>query len=386
MSGSETYLEAFAEVGVLCLGDVMLDRFVYGRVARVSQEAPIPILRSERRQTMLGGAGNVGRNIQALAGRAVLIGLVGDDAAAGELRDLADGTEGLDLALVVDPARPTTLKTRYGAAGQQLIRIDEESTAPANPAAVEALLTRFATALPDCDVVIISDYAKGCLTDAVLRFAIEQATAAGKPVLVDPKRADLGAYAGATVLKPNRAELAAATGLTCDSDEEIVTAARQLLDNLDVAAVLASRSEQGLSLIPRDGAPLHLPAFARQVYDVSGAGDTVVATAAIALGAGADLATATELASHAGSNCRRQGGHRRGDPGRTGGRAEAGGFLQCRGHGDGPAGGTGQGATLARRWLQGRLHQRLLRSAASGPCRPAGRRQGPLRPADRRHQ
>ncbi len=302
-SGQElqNYLEAFKKVRIVCLGDVMLDRFVYGRVSRISQEAPIPILEAERMEAMLGGAGNVARNVQALGGLVTLVGLIGNDTAAAEIRHLSADVPGLTLALVVDETRPTTLKIRYGAAGQQLLRVDEENANEVSAAASQALLDAYDAALLDCDVVVLSDYAKGCFSDAVLSTAIERARQLEKPIIADPKRADLSIYAGVTVLKPNRSELAAAVGKTCDSDEEITAAAHDLLGRIDLQAILVSRSEQGMSLIARDDVPLHLPALARQVYDVSGAGDTVVATAAMALGAGASLPEATRLASHAGS-------------------------------------------------------------------------------------
>jgi D-beta-D-heptose 7-phosphate kinase/D-beta-D-heptose 1-phosphate adenosyltransferase len=302
-SGSDLpgYLETFAKVRVLCLGDIMLDRFVYGHVDRVSQEAPIPIMQSERQEVMLGGAGNVARNVQALGGQVTLVGLAGDDPAGEQVRNLAADITNLNLALVVDGDRPTTLKTRYIAAGQQLLRVDEENGADVSPALEAALLDAYADALPDCEVVILSDYAKGCFTDHVLTQAIELARNINKPVIADPKRLTMADYAGITMLKPNRNELAAATGLPCESDAEVAAAAAGLLQETAITALLVSRSEHGMSLITKDAPPLHLPALARQVFDVSGAGDTVVATAAMALGAGASLAQATLLASHAGS-------------------------------------------------------------------------------------
>jgi len=295
------YLETFAKVRILCLGDIMLDRFVYGHVDRVSQEAPIPIMRSERQEAMLGGAGNVARNVQALGGHVTLVGLVGDDQAGEQVRNLAADIANLDLTLIVDDNRPTTLKTRYLAAGQQLLRVDEENRSYVSPALEAALLDAYADALPDCDLVILSDYAKGCFTDHVLAQAIELARNINKPIIADPKRLNMADYAGITMLKPNRTELAAAIGLPCESDEQVTAAAGVVLQDANITALLVSRSEHGISLVTKDAPPLHLPALARQVFDVSGAGDTVVATAAMALAAGASLAQATTLASHAGS-------------------------------------------------------------------------------------
>ena len=294
------YLEGFARARVLCLGDVMLDRYVLGAVERISAEAPIPIMRVSHEEAELGGAGNVARNVAALGARAELIAVVGADDAGGEIERLIDAAGQLDGRLVVDRGRPTTVKRRYVAAGQQLLRADHESlTAVAGPAEAE-LAAAFRAALPAADVVVLSDYGKGALTDRLLGVVIGEARAAGKPVVADPKRVDFAAYAGASLLKPNVAELAAAAGAPCGSDAEIEAAARRLAKAAAIDAMLVSRSERGLSLVPAEGDAVHLPAQAREVFDVSGAGDTVVATMAVALAAGADRIAAARLANLAG--------------------------------------------------------------------------------------
>ncbi len=284
---------------VLCLGDVILDRYVYGEVSRVSPEAPVPVLEVRHEEEMLGGAGNVVANITALGADSVLVGLVGEDVSAARIAELA-AESGLDSRLVTVATRPTPEKSRFIANRQQLLRTDDESREPVDGAVAAALLEKFEAALADCDVVVLSDYGKGVLSDAVLGPAIRAARAAGKPVIVDPKRDDWRAYAGASLITPNRAELAAATRAATGSDDEVVAAARLALEAASVEALVVTRSEAGISLVPRDGAPVHLQTRAREVYDVSGAGDSVVAALAVALAAGGSLAQAAALANLAG--------------------------------------------------------------------------------------
>jgi len=295
-----SYIDDFADRRVLCVGDVMLDRFVYGAVDRVSAEAPIPIVRVEQASAMLGGAGNVARNVAGLGADAVLVTILGQDEAARQVKEQAEAASGLTLRAVSVDGRPTTVKTRYVANGQQLLRADEETTAPIADASANRLLALFDQALPDCDVVVLSDYLKGALTDAVLREVIARARRTGKPVIADPKRDDVAAYAGATMLTPNRAELARITGRTCVEDAEVEDAARALAAKHRIDAVLVTRSERGVSLVPADGMCVHLPARALEVFDVSGAGDTVAATLAVALAAGANAEAAARLANLAG--------------------------------------------------------------------------------------
>lgn len=299
-SALHNLIDTLAGGRVACLGDVMLDRFTYGAVSRVSPEAPIPVLRIDREAEMLGGAGNVARNLAALGVETVLIAAVGDDAAGRAVAELAASEANIAARLIVEAGRPTTLKTRYVADGQQLLRADAETTAAPSAATVAALLAALDAALETADVLVLSDYAKGVLCDAVLAAAIRKATAAGVPVVADPKRRDIAAYAGVTLLKPNVAELAAAAGLACDDDAGVAAAAAALLAGEDIAAMLVSRSGAGVSLVTAEGVATHLPADAREVFDVSGAGDTVVATAAAALAAGADLEQAARLANLAG--------------------------------------------------------------------------------------
>ena len=292
-------LEAFGRARVLVLGDVMLDQYVYGTVERMSPEAPIPILTIQSERSMAGGAGNVARNIAALGARAVLIGLIGADEAGQALRAQLAAEPGLDARLIEDRERPTTRKTRFVAGRQQLLRADAEVTAPAAPAAVAALLAAVEQALPMVDIVVLSDYAKGVLGDAVLTAVINLARSAGKPVLADPKSRDFSRYRGVTLLTPNRVEAAAATHIACRDDAETVEAACRIVADAGVANVLITRGEQGMTLVAGAAPPLHLAAQAREVFDVSGAGDTVMAVLAVACASGASLVEAAELANAA---------------------------------------------------------------------------------------
>ncbi len=297
MSQDQVLVERFPEARVLVLGDVMLDRYVHGRVERMSPEAPAPVLRLARSTAMAGGAGNVARNIAALGGKALLIGLVGEDAAGRELAAMLGEQHNVTARLIVDPGRPTTVKTRFVAERQQLLRVDDESAAPAAGESAAGLIAALKAALGSVDIVLFSDYAKGVLADETLQRAAAMVRNAGKRLIVDPKSRDLSRYAGADLLTPNRGELAAATGISGEDDEAVVAAARRAIESAGVAAVLATRSERGMTLVERDGEPLHLPAEAREVFDVSGAGDTVIATLATALAVGADLAQAARVAN-----------------------------------------------------------------------------------------
>ena len=290
-----------AEVRVLAVGDVMLDRFVYGAVERISPEAPVPVLRIEREQAMLGGVGNVVRNLRAQAASVCLVSLVGRDEAAREVKGLLRDDVEIESHLLEEDGRPTTIKTRYIAGGQQMLRADRELVHAVTAALEEEVVARAVADLGLAQALVLSDYGKGVLTERVVRRLIAAARPRSVPVIVDPKGTEYGRYGGATVVTPNRRELAEATGLPTASDAEVVAAARTLIERTGVEAVLVTRSQDGMTLLRADvpGVPLHLPATAREVYDVSGAGDTVVATVAAALAAGIDLESACRLANAA---------------------------------------------------------------------------------------
>jgi D-beta-D-heptose 7-phosphate kinase/D-beta-D-heptose 1-phosphate adenosyltransferase len=280
---------------VLCVGDVMLDHYVYGDVERVSPEAPIPVLAVERETRTLGGAGNVLRNLEALGAAACFVSVVGDDPAGIEIRRLIP--PGVEAHVLVERERMTTMKTRYVAAHQQLLRADRETVRPLGQHLREDLLRLVADALDEHRVVIVSDYAKGVLAGDVAGAIIRTARDAARIVVVDPKDRDWSRYAGATVLKPNRRELAAATGMAVETETEIVAAARRALERHGFEALLVSRSEDGVLLVEANGAVHGFATEAREVFDVSGAGDTMVATLAAALAAGASLPEAARLAN-----------------------------------------------------------------------------------------
>ena len=294
-------IDRFAGCTVLVLGDVMLDTYVYGHVERVSPEAPIPVLRIDNRREMLGGAGNVARNVAALGARVILVGVAGEDEAGHSIAtQLAEADGGrISGRLVIDQGRPTTRKTRFVSGTQQLLRVDEEIARPIGGATAEAVLARFEEALAESDIVVLSDYSKGVLSEAVLAAAIAAAHAIGKRVVADPKSRDFSRYRYVDVLKPNRLEITQATGIDCRDDATTEQAGRAALATAEAGAVIVTRGAHGVSIIPKDGPALHLPTLARAVFDVSGAGDTLVSCLAVALAAGADLAEATELANTA---------------------------------------------------------------------------------------
>ena len=294
------YLGRLTDVSVLVVGDVMLDRYIYGDIQRISPEAPVPVLRMRHSRDVLGGAGNVARNITALGGRAALASLIGDDDGGRQVETLCYQSLGRAAALSRAPGRTTTLKTRLIAQHQQVLRLDSEQVEPPCGTPRETLLTAVADALPSAAIVVLSDYGKGVLQDGVAARVIDQAGATGRRVVVDPKGRDFrGTYRGATILTPNLGELAMATGLPVDGDDAIVAACHDLIDACDLQAVVATRSEAGMTVVDRDGSVAHLPAEARDVFDVSGAGDTVVATLALGLGAGLTLVDAARLANTA---------------------------------------------------------------------------------------
>jgi D-beta-D-heptose 7-phosphate kinase/D-beta-D-heptose 1-phosphate adenosyltransferase len=290
-------VDAMRGARVLCIGDLMLDRFIYGDVERISPEAPIPVVRIRREISMLGGAGNVVRNLVALGAKPAFVSVVGDDDAGREVGGLIGALDGVDPCLVVEPGRQTTIKLRYIAGSQQLLRADRETASAIAEITCRRVVDMIERLLPRVDLVVLSDYGKGVLCSGVLQATIQAARAAGRPVVVDPKGSDYQIYAGASLLTPNRKELAEASKMPVGSDEEIVAAARHLLEACAVDAVLATRSQDGMTLVTSDGEPRHLPAEAREVFDVSGAGDTVVATLAAALAGGVPLPQAAQLAN-----------------------------------------------------------------------------------------
>jgi len=286
------YRDRVARTRLLIVGDVMLDRYWFGDVERISPEAPVPVVKIARNEERPGGAANVARNAAALGAQVTLISAVGDDE-AGRMLETLLAAEGVRTSFHRDASVPTTVKLRVIGRQQQLLRIDFE-TAPSHEI-LASKLADYERVLPDFDAVVLSDYGKGGL--AHIERMIERAKARGVPVLVDPKGEDYRRYRGATLLTPNRTEFREVAG-RWRNEAELASKAQQLRSELALEAILITRSEEGMSLYTDAGA-ISFPAQAREVYDVSGAGDTVIATLGALLGAHADLATAVRIANHA---------------------------------------------------------------------------------------
>lgn len=290
------HIRALAHASVLVIGDVMLDRYTYGAVNRISVEAPVPILSIEREVEQPGGAGNVVRNLTALGAAAALISVVGDDAAGSELTGLVGGQPGVEPWLLVQGSRTTTLKTRFIASGQQLLRTDREQTDPIHPKLAERLVRIASDAMAATSVTVLSDYGKGVLAGDVPAALVANAKKMNRPVIVDPRGADFSRYAGADVVMPNRPELAAAIGMPVGDAAEIVAAAQTLRDRFSFGAVVVTRGNDGMTLVDGHGVR-HFRAEAPLVHDTSGAGDTALATLATALAMKLPLSVAVGLAN-----------------------------------------------------------------------------------------
>jgi len=283
---------------VLVIGDLMLDRYLWGSCDRVSPEAPVQVVKVERETHSLGGAGNVASNLRSLGAQVSLLALVGADAETTPLPTLLQAWGVSTDGLVRDASRPTTVKTRVLAAHHQLLRFDMERTEPCSEAQAEAIVAALQLRAADTDVVVLSDYGKGLLTPALTRELIARCKRAGLPVLVDPKGRDYTHYRGATLVTPNRKEAAAATGLDLSSDAGITAAGRKLLAELELSACLITLSEDGMALFEASGEQ-RLATQAREVFDVTGAGDTVIAAVAMGLGSGLSLRDACDFANRA---------------------------------------------------------------------------------------
>ncbi|HYO64432.1 MAG TPA: D-glycero-beta-D-manno-heptose-7-phosphate kinase [Pyrinomonadaceae bacterium] len=286
---------------VTVYGDVMLDEFVWGDVSRISPEAPVPVVDIRRESVRLGGAANVLANLVALGARARVVGLVGADAAGEKLRARLReaGALSAEEDLIVDESRPTTLKTRIIAHNQLVVRADREARAPAAERAEERLAEALTKAVAESDVLVVSDYDKGAVTPRVLGHVLPLALERGVAALVDPKIRNFDAYRPAALVTPNHHEALRLTNTEDDSDEGVARAARSLRARLGCRAVLSTRGERGMMLLEGEGEPVFVPTAAREVYDVTGAGDTVIATLAASLAAGATLFEAASLANHA---------------------------------------------------------------------------------------
>jgi D-beta-D-heptose 7-phosphate kinase / D-beta-D-heptose 1-phosphate adenosyltransferase len=296
-------ISSFWRARVAVFGDVMLDRFVFGEVLRISPEAPIPILRVRREQEMLGGAGNVARNVAMMGGYATLLAALGYDSAGSIIDDLVARQPRLATMLVREKSRTTPVKTRFVAHGQHLLRVDQELAIPIRRSTEQKLLSALASVVAAANTLIVSDYAKGGLTDAMVSQVISAAHARGVSVIVDSKADNFKRYAGATVITPNAQEAARATGIDCDDDDGVRRASSALLALVGCRAVVVTRGAKGMAVLFEalgKNRIVYLPAQAREVYDVSGAGDTVVAALTLALSVGASYEEAARLANMAG--------------------------------------------------------------------------------------
>jgi rfaE bifunctional protein kinase chain/domain len=290
-------LDKFAGTRVLVIGDIMLDRYWWGKVSRISPEAPVPVVRLDHESLAAGGAANVAANISGLGAVPILIGVVGDDDESsllpGVLKDRSISAE----HLVTAEGRRTTVKTRIIAHSQQVARIDQETDNSLTAETEAAVMESFNSIVSGVGAVVISDYAKGTLTDNVIRHVIDAANQKGIPVLVDPKGRDYSKYRGATMLTPNRREAADACGLEENTQDMVDTAGNRLLTELNLQSVLITQGEEGMTLFRPGQNPYHLNTLAREVYDVTGAGDTVIGSLAVAIAVGADAAVAADIAN-----------------------------------------------------------------------------------------
>lgn len=284
-------------VRVLVVGDIMLDRYIWGEVERISPEAPVPVVRALHRSEQPGGAANVAMNIVGLGAQATLFGFCGEDADRTALETCLSRS-GVESALTAVGSHPTTCKLRIVGGRQQMLRLDTEQTDGYPSEAYAALLQRLEAALETAHALVLSDYAKGVLSEEFCRQAIAVARRRGIPVLVDPKQRDFSRYRGATAICPNLAELSVATGVPAKNVEALLTAGQQLVPALDLSCLVATMSDKGMAIL-REGSRFIAPAVARQVFDVSGAGDTAIATLALSVASGLTMETAVQLANAA---------------------------------------------------------------------------------------
>ncbi len=296
------YVPQFAGTRIMVIGDIIVDHFIWGTVSRISPEAPVPVVNVTREEMLLGGGANVLHNIYSLGGQATLCGIIGNDDMGGRLRqllaDLGASSQGL-----VQGKRPTTVKTRVVAHGQQVVRFDREQTGAPSEQTIGAMCDYIDQNLVDFDVVIVSDYYKGVISQPLMSHLlskvreVEQESGHRIPVVVDPKPDQSDRFIGATIITPNHLEAEKMSGLQITNEQELIQAAEILRDKFSCEAVLITRGEAGMSLLETGKDLVTIPTMAREVFDVTGAGDTVIATLALGLAAGATFAEAAALAN-----------------------------------------------------------------------------------------
>jgi len=288
----------FAKTRVLVVGDLMLDEFVWGKVSRISPEAPVPVVWVQSESLMPGGAANVANNIRALGGRVSLIGVVGDDRWGSLLlSDLAN--RDIETSGVLKTKRPTTVKTRVIAHHQQVVRVDREEPQPLTASSISRLTEAISRRLKNVDAVVIEDYGKGVITRQLLEVVVPLACAKGKIITVDPKEEHFDLYHRVTALTPNRAEAGRMVGRELETDAAVDRAGEEIVRRLECAGVLMTLGEDGMCLFERSGARTRIPTVAQEVFDVAGAGDTVIAAFTLALASGAGMAQAARIANYA---------------------------------------------------------------------------------------
>ncbi len=292
-------LDQISKAKILVIGDVMLDRYWWGSVHRISPEAPVPIVRLEDMSVVAGGAANVAGNLAGLGATPYLFGIKGDDGEA-ELLDSVLGEAGIsEHEITAIKGRKTTIKTRIVAHHQHVVRIDQESSDPISNEDAESIIVQIAKLLDEMDAVVVSDYAKGLLSDHLLGQLIGRCKELGKPIIVDPKGRDFSKYRGATLITPNKREAAEACGIDVMDNDVVSRSGNELLDGLDLPALLITEGEHGMTLFERSGETSHFDSLARDVFDVTGAGDTVIATFAAAVAIGSGFVEAAKLANAA---------------------------------------------------------------------------------------
>jgi D-beta-D-heptose 7-phosphate kinase/D-beta-D-heptose 1-phosphate adenosyltransferase len=297
LSALQPLLQAVVhDARVVCVGDLMIDRYVYGDVTRISPEAPIPVMLKTSEQSMLGGVGNVARNVAALGGRACLVGVIGDDLFGNEALELVGADEKLESHLVTAKGRPTTVKSRFVAGGQQLLRMDAEDSRPINREIESNVVRAIQYASDDAGAILLSDYAKGSVTPAVVEACLRAARNTGACLIVDAKAHSLAKYGPADLIKPNALELSILSRLPTETDDEVETALQKVLGECEAKAILVTRGAKGMTLARRDQPIQHIRGVPRRVFDVSGAGDTGLAALGLAMAAKADLADAAAFA------------------------------------------------------------------------------------------
>lgn len=297
-------ISRFHTAKILVIGDVIIDQFIWGTVNRISPEAPVPVVNVNREEFLLGGSANVLKNIYSLGGRGALCGVIGSDRMGEQLvglvRALSSPAEGL-----VRGERPTTVKTRVVAQGQQVVRFDREETGVPSKETLAAMIAYLEKNLGDFDAIIISDYSKGVVNESFmirlhqLRRAIIEKEDRPLPLIVDPKPANMHRFVGATVITPNNLEASKMSGMEISNEQQLLAASRYIRDEIDCEAVLITRGEAGMALLQDNDQLVTIPTMAKEVYDVTGAGDTVVATLALGLAAGCSMREAAVLANHA---------------------------------------------------------------------------------------